>query len=613
MGKKSRLKAQRAKHSISKKNSVPKGPTYSSKHASDILKCLFLALFVFLIYSNTLGSPFVFDDVQFIPDNRNIRLTNLTLDGITRAAFDGPSSYRPVAKLSFALNYYFHRYNVFGYHLVNILIHITTGILLYMLLQMILGLISRRSGYTFHRWIPFFTVLIWLVHPIQTQSVSYVIQRMNSMAAMFYILSLLLYGKARLTENPKKRGVLFAACITSGLLSFGSKEIAATLPFFLFLYEWYFFQDLRLAWLKRHLLPIGGILLILLFVAFLYLGGHPFEKILADYKTYPFTLTERILTEFRVVIYYISLMIFPHPSRLNVDYDFSISQSLIDPPSTLLCLLLIAGLIGLALYRAKKGLLLSFAILWFFGNLVIESSVIALDIIFEHRTYLPSMFVCFAAVVLISQYLKPKGLSIGILCAVAIMFSLWAYERNGVWHNDLTLWADCAKKSPDKARPHTNLGVALWQRGKNEEAMKHYSKALHIDPNYIDAHNNLGIILRRQGRLEEAVTHFSAVLRIDPDYREAHNNLGNTFAGLGRYDKAINHYKEALRIDPHDAIAHYNLGNALGSQSKFKEARTHYEAALRIKPDFPEARRNLQRTLRLISKPVDVSKAIVRP
>jgi tetratricopeptide (TPR) repeat protein len=612
MGKKKRLKAQRSKHSIQEKVDAPKALTNASLNVGEILKWLCLALIVFLIYSNTLGSPFLFDDVHVIPDNRDIRLSNLTMDEITRAAFGGPSSYRPVAKISFALNYYFHRYNVLGYHLVNILIHITTGILLYLFVQMTLGILSRRSGYTFYNWIPFFTALIWLVHPIQTQSVSYIVQRMNSMAAMFYILSLLLYGKARLTDNPKKKGFLFAACIISGLLSFGSKEIAATLPFFLFLYEWYFFKDLNRDWLKRHLLPIGGILLILLFVSFLYLGGNPFEKILADYKTYPFTLTERVLTEFRVVIYYISLLILPHPSRLNVDYDFSISHSLMDPTSTLLCLLLIAGLIGLALYRAKKGLLLSFAILWFFGNLVIESSVIGLDIIFEHRTYLPSMFVCLLVVTLMFRYIKPKGLSIGVLCAVTIIFSLWAYERNGVWRDDMTLWADCSKKSPNKARPHTNLGVALWQRGKTKEAMEHYSIALRINPNYIDAHNNLGIILRRQGRLEEAATHFSAVLRIDPDYREAHNNLGNTFSGLGRFDNAIIHYKEALRIDPHDAIAHYNLGNVLGNQEKFKEARTHYEAAIRIKPDFPEARRNLQRTLQLISKSVDLNKAIVR-
>jgi tetratricopeptide (TPR) repeat protein len=398
----------------------------------------------------------------------------------------------------------------------------------------------------------------------------------------------------------------------SGLLSFGSKEIAATLPFFLFLYEWYFFQDLNFSWLKRHLLPIGGILLILVVVSFLYLGGNPFEKVFADYKTYPFTLTERVLTEFRVVIHYISLLFVPHPSRLNVDYDFSISHALLDPPSTLLCFLIIAGMIGLAFYKTKKTLLLSFAIFWFFGNLAIESSVIALDIIFEHRTYLPSMLVSLLVVTLIFRYLKSKEICIGILCAVAILFSIWSYERNGVWRDDMTLWADCVKKSPNKARPHTNLGVALWQRGKTKEALEHYSKALRINPNFIDAHNNIGIILRRQDRLEEASTHFSAVLRIDPDYREAHNNLGNTLSDLGRFDEAIGHYHEALRIDPYDAIAHYNLGNVLGNQGKFQEARAHYKAALRLKPDFPEARRNLQRALQLISKSVDVSNAIMR-
>ena len=608
MGKKKRLKAQRSRQQTPKKPDAPKGYRKPALKHGDILKWLFLSLIVFLIYSNTLKSPFLFDDVHVIPDNPSIRLTNLNLDELTRAASGG----RPIAKVSFALNYYFHKYDVLGYHLINILIHITTGFFLYLLAQMTLSLLSRRSEQSFHKWIPFFTAMIWLVHPIQTQSVSYIVQRMNSLAAMFYVLSLLLYGKARLHENLNKRGLLFAACFVSGLFSLGSKEIAATLPFIIFLYEWYFFQDLSRVWLRRHLLPVGGILLIFVVVSLLYLGGNPFERILTDYKTYPFNMAERVLTEFRVVIYYISLLILPHPSRLNVDYDFSISRSLMDPPSTLLCLLLIAGLIGLASYRPKKRLLLSFTILWFFGNLVIESSVIALDIIFEHRTYLPSMFVFFLVVTLMFRYVKPKEIGIGILCAVSILFSIWSYERNNVWRDDMSLWADCAEKSPNKARPHTNLGVALWQRGKTKQAMEHYTKALRVNPNYIDAHNNLGIILRRQGRLEEAAEHFSTVLRIDPDYREAHNNLGNTFSGLGRLDEAINHYKEALRIDPHDAVAHYNLGNTLGHQQKFKEARSHYEAALRIRPDFPEARSNLQRTLRLISQSVDVSRAAVR-
>lgn len=612
MGKKKRLKARKSKQTIPETPDAPDALRQAPLSTGDILKWLVMASVVFLIYSNTLGSPFLFDDRHVIPENHNLRITGLTFDQITRAAFRGPSAYRPVAKLSFALNYYFHKYNVLGYHVVNILIHLTTGIFLFLLVQMSLDILSCHSGHTFNKWIPFFTALIWLVHPIQTQSVSYIVQRMNSMATMFYILSLLLYGKARLADDPKRKRILFFACLLSGLFSLGSKEIAATLPFFLFLYEWYFFQDLNREWLKRHLLTFGGILLILIVVSFTYLGGSPFEKILADYETYPFTLNERVMTELRVVIYYLSLLILPHPSRLNVDYDFSISHSLMDPSSTLFSLLLITGLIGLALYRAKKGRLLSFAILWFFGNLLIESSVIGLDLIFEHRTYLPSMFVCLIAVIFIFKHIRAEWFRFGILCAAVILLSVWSYERNRVWHDDLTLWADCVEKSPNKARPLTNLGVALYQRGKTREAMDQYTKALRVNPNYIDAHNNLGIILRRQGRLEEAVNHFSAVLSIDPDYREAHNNLGNTYSGLGRLDEAIEHYNEAIRIDPYDAVAHYNLGNAFGNQKKFKKARSHYEAALRIRPDFPEARRNLRRTLRLLSESVNVSQAVAR-
>ena len=613
MGKKKRLRAQRSNRSLPKSPEVAGTPANASMDIGEILMWLCLALFVFLIYSNTLQSPFVFDDSRTIHGNPNIRLTNLTFKEITRAGFDGPSIHRPFAKISFALNYYVHGYEVLGYHLVNMMIHLTTGILLYLFVKMTLGVLYRRSVITGFQWIPFFTALLWLVHPIQTQSVTYMVQRMNSMAAMFYVLSMLLYGKARLRRNHKKKWIFYAGCVISGLFALGSKENSATLPFFLFLYEWYFFQDLDRIWLKRRLLPFTGILLLGISIAFLYLGADPVDKILAEYKTYPFTLTERVLTEFRVVVYYISLLIGPHPSRLNLDYDFTISHSLFDPPTTLISLLFIAGMIGLSFFTAKKMRLLSFTILWFLGNLLIESSVIGLDIIFEHRNYLPSMFVILTAVLLIDRHIKPKWLGVGILCAVAILFSVWSYERNGVWHDDMTLWEDCAKKSPKKARPQTNLGVALYQRGNISEAMNRYYEALRLDPNYIDAHNNLGIVLRRQGKLEEAMDHFSAVLRKDPGYREAHNNLANTLSSLGRLEEAINHYTKAIGIDPNDAIAHYNLANTFGKLGKYKKARENYEAALRIRPDFPEARRNLQRTLQLIARSIDAPKTFVRP
>ncbi len=449
-------------------------------HGREALLLSFLAVLVFWVYSNTLDGPFIFDDSPNIQDNPHIRLKTLTLEGIERAGFESLSPNRAVANVSFALNYYFHGYNVAGYHLVNILIHVTTGILLYFFVKTTLSIPSLRSKYAPRGWIPLLTALIWLVHPIQTQSVTYIVQRMNSMAAMFYILSFLLYAKARLAEQKGKKGALFGGCILAGMLALGSKEIAATLPFFIFLYEWYFFQELNRTWLKRHCYPFLGIGILLVVVSFMYLGAHPLERILASYEARDFTLTQRVLTEFRVVIFYISLLIFPHPSRLNLDHDFALSHSLIDPITTLLSIGAIAGLIGLAIFTAKRQRLLSFCILWFLGNLVIESSVIGLEIIFEHRTYLPSMLVGLMAVAPVYRHLKPKWIGLGVVCAVVMVFSFWTYARNSMWNDEVTLWTDCVEKSPKKSRPHYNLGVVIGSQGKLKEAMSHYSEALRI-------------------------------------------------------------------------------------------------------------------------------------
>jgi Flp pilus assembly protein TadD len=442
-------------------------------------------------------------------------------------------------------------------------------------------------------WIAFFTAFIWLVHPIQTQSVSYIVQRMNSLAAMFYVLSFLLYARARLAEGKRKKLALFSGCILSGILALGSKEIAVTLPFSLLLYEWYFFQDLSWSWLKRHLALFVGILLLLLAVAFMYLGSNPLETILEGYNGRDFTLTQRVLTQFRVVILYISLLLFPHPTRLNLDYDFRLSHSLTDPITTLLAVGAIAGLIGLATFKAKKERLLSFCILWFLGHLVIESSVIALELVFEHRTYLPSMLVSLIAVALCYRYIKLKWLGAGLLSVVILVFSIWTYQRNGIWSDEVTLWSDCVEKSPKKARPHYNLGNALMRRGRLKDATSHYTEALRIKPDHAKAQYNLGVALAHQGKLKEAISHYTEALRIEPNHTKAHSNLGLALASQGRLNEAIRHFNEALRIRPGSAEIHINMGATLASQGRLKQAVSHYEKALRLKPDFAEAHNNL--------------------
>jgi hypothetical protein len=415
----------------------------------EIVVLSLLAILVILVYSNGLSGPFVFDDSPNIQNNPHIRLTGLTLEGLKRAGFESRSSNRPVANISLALNYYFHQYNVLGYHLVNILVHIITGILLYLFVKTTLSTPSLCSRYEPYGWIAFFVALIWVVHPIQTQSVTYIVQRMNSMAAMFYIMSLFLYARARLAGEKRKRWALFAGCILAGILALGSKQIAATLPFFIVLYEWYFFQDLSKDWLKRHLKHFLGLLILMGLIAFVYLGTNPLEQVMEkrDFLNKEFTFAERVLTQFRVVIHYLSLLIFPRPSRLNLDYDFALSHSLIEPITTLFSIGAILGLIGMAVYMAKRERLLSFCILWFLGNLVIESSVIPLAIIFEHRSYMPSMFVSFLAVTIGYRYIKPKWLGVGVVSFVVGVFSIWTYERN-------------------RRTKETVFGVTMWSCGQ---------------------------------------------------------------------------------------------------------------------------------------------------
>jgi protein O-mannosyl-transferase len=226
----------------------------------------------------------------------------------------------------------------------------------------------------------------------------------------------------------------------------------------------------------------------------------------------------------------------------------------------MLSLAFLLALFFIAVAAAKRNRLLSFCILWFLGNLVIESSVIGLEIIFEHRNYLPSMMIILLIIIPIFQFIqRPPWLRIAILCFIVIVLSFWTYERNRVWSDRISLWGDSAAKSPLKARPHNNLGVAL----------------------------------KDKGMASEAVGHFLETIRLDPKFVEAYNNLGNSFMLLGKHEDAIQNYFEALKINPNNAKVHANLGKALVSRWRLEEAMHHYREVLRLQPYDQEARMNL--------------------
>jgi len=546
------------------------------------LVALAIACVVGLLYSNTLASPFVFDDSFNIVENRFIRITQLGVGELYRAAFESRLD-RPVAYLSFALNYYAGGYEVAGYHVVNIVIHGINGILVYLLAFFAF---RRHSGArdslaeSLAGRMALVAALVFVAHPLQTQAVTYIVQRMTSLSAMFYLLALLLY---------------------TWILALGSKEIAALLPVAILLCEWAFFSAAGGVRARRGIAYAVASVAILAVLALVYIGENPAEKILHTYVYRDFTLAERLWTELRVVVLYLSLWVLPLPSRLNLLHPISISHSLLEPVTTLLSLVLLLGLVALALVFARKNRLASFCIFWLLLHLMLESSVIGLELIFEHRMYLPSVGLAVATSALL--FTGPAGPAparaqrIAISLLVIGLLGTATYLRNEDWRDKVTFWSDVIAKHPESPRAHNKLGVALAAEGRLGEATEHYREALRLDPGRPRIHNNLGLALHEQGRTDEATAHFRAALRVDPTYATAHNNLGNVFADRGRGEQALEHFSEAARLDPDFIEAHHNRGLVLARQGRAEEAARCFSEALRLWPGFAAAQNELGNAL----------------
>ena len=524
---------------------------------------LLFAVLTCLIYSNTLSVPFYLDDFHNIGENDAVKINSLSGPILWRAITESPIITRPVANLSFALNYLTSGDSKQGFHIINILIHFLTGILLFFFLRKTISLAGPDVNMTScGPAIAFWSSLLWLVHPLQTQSVTYIVQRMNSMAAMFYLAALLLYVYGRTITSASCRRMLLTGSCVMGLAALGSKEIAVTLPVIIFLYEWYFLQQLDMAWLKRKLPVLFGIVAVVTLFVFLVMDFKPMAYILNSYHFRNFTLMERLLTEPRVMLFYISLLFFPLPSRLSLDHDFLLSHTFFDPPTTVVAILFLAMLVWAAVRQARRRPLLSFSILWFILNLIVESSVLGLEIIFEHRLYLPSQFFFVPFVSLLFMRFPARQSKQLLLVVLTVLFCFWTYERNEVWADRVVFLTDVVNKAPMKSRPHSNLGEAFYELNRIDEAIPCLKTAILLDPTDVEALYNLGNAMLANKNFYAAITNYKAALRFSPGDPDIHNNLGYSLQSLGRYSEAIYHYRFALKLDPNHAQARFNLSKS---------------------------------------------------
>ena len=556
-----------------------------------------------LIYANTLQAPFYFDDQGSIVKNTAIRIDGLEWKQLYQAATSGPTPNRVVANLSFALNYYLQGYTVRGYHLVNIGIHLLNACLVFVFalltLHLIQGLPSqaeRRQPPRVRYAIALLAALIFVAHPIQVQSVTYIVQRMTSLATLFYLCALVGYILGRMAKNGWLRAGLWLTALCSWLLALGSKEIAALLPFTILLYELYFFQDLRLRykWRGLSLLVLG--LMSFVALTLVWLGADPWHYIQASYAHRDFTLGQRVLTEFRVIIMYLGLLLAPLPSRLSLLHEIPVSQSLFDPITTLLSLIALLALFGTALMTARRFRLLSFCILWFFGHLAIESSVIGLELAYEHRLYLPdvgfSLVLAWAIVTLprVSALLRATAATL-----LVAALSLMTWQRNNTWREPVGFWSDIVAKYPDSYRGHVNLANALSEAGQYQAALEHDRRALRLHPEDALVYLNTGMTLLHLQQPGRALKYLSISARSARDLPEAQLAYAIGLQRAGRPNEALVYYRDALRLAPDDARVMNGIGESLLLVGRTDLALRYFRRALLLAPGDKEASRNLAR------------------
>jgi len=542
-------------------------------HAKDVLPFIAIFLIGFSIYSNVLQGEFVSDDYHSIVNNPAIRDVS-NLGGILEAF-----NTRFLVGVTFALNYKIGKLEVFGYHIINILIHIFVSFLIFHFVRLTLQLYSNQTQFNQSSYsIAFLSSLIFLCHPVQTESVSFITQRFSLIATSCYLLTIIFYIKARLSS---KRVYLFLS-LGSMFLGMFSKEFIITVPITLIVYEIYFFKEEKIRiWQKlRKVLPFF-LLILLLPIAF-------YQEHQASVFTLKDTFLHRsidlnyFLTEINVLKTYLRLLILP--INQNHAYDYPIVQSFLEP-IFLFSFCLLASLWVLAIYLFSRKRLMSFCLFWFFITTSVEFVVVSIvnsNVIFEHWLYLPMVGLSTLVSLIFHEVFKKKQSLKWAAIVFLIALSIATYNRNKVWQSETGFWQDVVRKSPNIATPYFAVGNAYKRQGNDQRAVSYFNKALNIDPNFVDALNNLGVFYAKRGEKDLAVKYFKRILEVDSEFSEAYTNIGYYYYLKGSYNESIQYYQESIKRTPSYSDGYSYLGTSFLKIGDLKKAETHFKKALNL-------------------------------
>ncbi|HVW21784.1 MAG TPA: tetratricopeptide repeat protein [Opitutaceae bacterium] len=550
-------------------------------------------------YANSIAGSFFFDDRQSIAENPTLRHLWRLGEVLTPNLGGGVTvNGRPILNLSLAVNYAISADAAWSYHLLNLGFHLLAGLALFGLVRRTLELCR---GQDFARGLDpvgfgLAVALLWTVHPLQTESVTYVVQRAESLMGLFYLATLYAFVRGAAAGGRAGRtwlGLSVAAC----LLGMGTKEVMVTAPAMVLLYDRTFLAgSFAEAWRRRR--AYYGALAatwILLAVLVAQTGGNRGGTVGFGVGVAWWAYG---LTQFQAVARYLQLALWPHPLVFEYGTFWVKRAGEVLPYALVVAPLALATL--WALVRPARfgsgARALGFAGAWFFGILAPSSLMPGtIQMIVEHRAYLPLAAVLAAAAWAAERALAraPALARPAALALVALAFGFLTFRRNGLYRSEIALWADTVAKRPGNSVAQYNLGFALDQAGRLPEAMEHFVRAWQLRPDLAETHYSLGFALFQQGRAEAAVAQYEEALKLKPAYLEAENNLGAALAALGRTDEALAHYRAALKLDPGDPHVHDSLGNLYLQLDRPEQAAAEYAEAVRLDPASPVAQTNL--------------------
>jgi tetratricopeptide (TPR) repeat protein len=557
--------------------SVQRAPSWF-RH--DWFSGLILILFVILTYTPVWQAGFVWDD------DRVLTVNHCTVGplGLKEIWTTSAADICPLTLTTFWVEHALWGLGPLPYHLVNVLLHGASAVLLWRVLR---GL--RVQG----AWLG---AALWALHPVAVESVAWITEMKNTESSLFFLLSILFFVRwLRAKELDRRTGVgwNYALTLLFAALAMASKSSTVILPVVLCLCAWW----MERRWYWRNLARVAPIFLMSIAASALSIWTQGLQLATVTDPQWVRTWPERLATAGDALWFYLGKLLWPHP--LITIYP----RWRIDATQWVSYLPLLAVIVILSIFWLKRELWSRawfFAFAYFMAALLpalglIDNYIFRFSLVFDHFQYLASigpLALVGTGLARYSDLIIPKKplLQLTLCAGLLLILGMASWQRAGVYESQETLWTDTLAKNPNSWLSHNNLGLAFLRKEQRDEAFMHFQKSLEINPNYVEARSNLGLTLFQKGQLDEAVAQYQKALEIDPNSLVTHANLGNALFKKRQLHEAIAQYQKASQLDPNSFAIRYNLGVALFQNGQLDEAIIQFHETLRLKPDFSPAK-----------------------